>query len=123
MLRALMGFGRWTVLDCTKIIMTKFWIVPDGTLHPVGDDLSHEEWGQQHGHELEELLDAGYLRVQAIIPPYLYLDFRRRLTAAQTVAVRKLFEDRFDQIVVEFGGVASSFTQGEEAMRHVLECE
>src|SRR5947209_2711946 len=104
MVRAWIASGRWTVLDCTKSIMTKFWIDPEGTLHPVGDDLSHEEWSQQHGHELEELLDGGFVRIQAVIPPYLYLDFRRRLTAAQAVAVRKLFEDRFEQVVVDFRG-------------------
>jgi hypothetical protein len=100
--------------------MTKLWIDLDGNLIPVGDDLSHEEWGQQHGHELEELLDGGWVRIQAVIPPYLYLDFRRRLTAAQAVAVRSLFEDRFEQIVVEFAGEARSFTDGGEAMAYAL---
>jgi hypothetical protein len=100
--------------------MHKLWIDLDGTLIPVGDDLAHEEWANRHGHGLEELLDAGWVRVQAVIPPYLYLDFRRRLTAAQAVAVRKLFEDRFEQIVVEFANVPKSFVDGGEAMEYAL---
>ena len=56
----------------------------------------------------------------AVIPPYLYLDFRRRLTAAQAVAVKKLFEDRFQQVLIEFRGEARSFVDGGEAMRYVL---
>ena len=52
----------------------------------------------------------------AVIPPYLYLDFRRRLTAAQAVAVKKLFEDRFRQVLIEFRGEARSFADGGEAM-------
>lgn len=120
MVRTVAGFGRWAELDCTKTVMTKLWLDLEGNLIPVADDLSHEEWGQQHGHELEELLDGGFVRIQAVIPPYLYLDFRRRLTAAQAVVVRKLFEDRFDQIVVEYAGVARSFVDAEEAMEFTL---
>jgi hypothetical protein len=113
MVRAWIAFGRWTVLDCTKIIMTKFWIDPEGNLIPVID--SHEEWANRHGFELEALLDAGWVRVQNVPPPYLLIDFHVPLTAAQAVAVRKLFEDRFEQVVIDFRGEARSFVDGEEA--------
>jgi hypothetical protein len=66
----------------------------------------------------ETLLDAGWVRVQNVPP--LYLDFRRRLTAAQAVAVRKLFETRFEQVVIEFGGDVHTFTDGETALSYVV---
>jgi hypothetical protein len=94
--------------------MHKLWIDLEGTAIPVHD--SHEEWANQHGHELEALLDAGWIRVQSVPSPYLLIDFQVPLNAAQAVAVGVLFEDRFLQIVVEFAGEARSFEDGEEAM-------
>ncbi len=116
----LIAATRLGALTVPRAVMHKLWIDLDGTPIPVADDLSHEEWANQHGHELEALLDAGWMRIQAVIPPYLYLDFRRRLTAAQAKAVAVLFGNRFDQIVVEFAGVARSFTDGEAAMAWML---
>jgi hypothetical protein len=49
-------------------------------------------------------------------PPYLYLDFRLPLNARQTVAVRVLFENRFERILVEFRREARSFGDWEEAL-------
>ena len=80
----------------------------------------HEESANQHGHELEALLDAGWIRVQAVLPPYLLIDFLVPLNAAQIVAVGQLFENQFDQIVIEFVGETRSFVDGEEAMRYAL---
>jgi hypothetical protein len=99
-------------------IPAKIWIDTQGNLIPVDD--SHEEWANAQGQELEALLDAGWLRVQNVPPPYLLIDFHRPLNAAQAVAVSKLFEDRFDQIVVEFRGVARSFVGADEAMKYAL---
>jgi hypothetical protein len=96
----------------------KLWIDPEGTVHAVHD--SHEEWANAHGHELESLLDAGWVRVQSVPPPYLLIDFHVPLNAAQAIAVARLFEDRYDQIAVEFRGEARSFVDGEEAMAWVL---
>jgi hypothetical protein len=98
--------------------MQKLWINLDGSFIPVLD--SHEEWANRHGFELEALLDAGWVRVQAVIPPYLYLDFRLRLTAAQAVAVGILLQNRYEQVVIEFRGEARCFTDSGEAMRHAL---
>jgi hypothetical protein len=57
------------------------------------------------------------------VPPaylYLYLDFKVPLNALQAVAVNVLFENRFEQVVVEIGGVVQTFTDGKEAMKHAL---
>jgi hypothetical protein len=63
----------------------KLWIDLDGNLHEVRD--SHEEWANAHGHELEDWLDHGWVRVQNVPPPYLWIDFRLPLNAAQAKAV------------------------------------
>jgi hypothetical protein len=109
-----------TTINCTKIVMHKLWIDLEGNLLPVGDDLSHEEWANQHGHELEGLLDGGWVRVQAVPPPYLLINFHVCLNAAQAVAVGRLFEDRFAVVVIEFRGESRSFGDGEEARKHAL---
>lgn len=96
----------------------KFWLDPTGNLHPVPD--SHEEWANQHGQELEDLLGQGWLRVQAVIPPYLYLDFHRPLSTAQTKAIGVLFQNQFDQVVIEYQGQASSFADGAAAWSYLL---
>lgn len=96
----------------------KLWIDSEGNVIPVPE--SHEQWANEHGHDLESLLDAGWVRVQNVPPPYLYLDFRRPLNAAQAVAVKLLFENRFDRIVVEFRGLVREFGDGEEAMEYVI---
>jgi hypothetical protein len=70
----------------------KLWIDLEGNLIPVPD--SHEEWANRHGHELKELLDAGWVRVQDVPPSYLYLDFRLPLKAGQAVTVEALTRRR-----------------------------
>ena len=100
--------------------MHKLWIDLEGNLISVPDTLSHEEWANAMGHELEALLDAGWVRVQSVIPPYLLIDFRLPLKAAQAVAVGRLLENRYEQVVVEYQGQARSFMDGEEAMRWVI---
>jgi hypothetical protein len=100
--------------------MDKLWLDLDGNLIPVGDDLSHEEWANDHGVELEALLDAGWLRVQSLPPKYLLIDFRLRLNALQAKAVERLFEDRYEQVLAEFGRAARSFVEGGEALAWVL---
>ena len=68
----------------------------------------------------QHVFDAGWVRVQNVPPPYLYLDFRLRLNAHQVVAVGNLFEDRFSRYVVEFRGLVREFGDGEEAMGSVV---
>ena len=95
----------------------KLWLDLDGNQIPVLD--SHEEWANAHGHELESLLDAGWVRVQNVPPSYLYLDFRLALNTRQAVTVGVLFENRFEQVVVEFRGEIRTFTHQDDALRHV----
>jgi hypothetical protein len=90
--------------------MWKLWIDLEGNLIPVPD--SHEEYANSIGQELEALLDQGWVRVQNVPPPYLYLQFCLRLNALQAAAVRGLLQNRFNQIVVEFGGIVWSFVDG-----------
>ena len=42
------------------------------------------------------------------------------LRQGQTVAVKALFENQFDQVVVEFRGGVQTFTHGGEALRYAL---
>lgn len=98
--------------------MHRVWIDLEGTLLPVHD--SHEEFANPMCQELEALLDAGWVRVQNVPPHYLLIDFKVRLTAAQAEAVGRLFENRFEQVVIEYQGVARSFVDGEEALMHAL---
>lgn len=95
----------------------KLWLDLDGNLIPVQD--SHEEWANAHGHELESLLDSGWVRVQNVPPSYLYLDFLTALNARQAAAVGVLFESRFAQVVVEFRGESRTFTDQDDALRHI----
>jgi len=88
----------------------KLWIDLEGTQIPVSD--SHEQWANEHGVELETLLVKGWVRVQAVPPPYLLIDFQVPLNALQAVAVAVLFEDRFEQVVVESEGIVRSFVDG-----------
>jgi hypothetical protein len=94
----------------------KLWLDLDGTLIPVQD--SHEEWANARGHELETLLEAGWVRIQNVPPSYLYIDFRITLNASQAVCVRVLFENQFELVVVEFRGESRSFTDKDDALRH-----
>ncbi len=96
----------------------KIWIDTQGNLTPVLD--SHEQWANQHGHEIEELLAQGWVRVQNVPPPYLLIDFHVPLNAAQAKAVGVLFENRFEQVVVEYQGEARGFVDGEEALEYAL---
>ena len=98
--------------------MYKFWIDLEGNRIPVSD--SHEEWANEHGHELEGLLDTGWVRVQNVPPSYLFLDFRLPLNAAQAVAVGLLSQNRFERVVVEYRGVVREFVDGDEAMGDAL---
>jgi hypothetical protein len=92
--------------------MDKLWIDLEGKLIAFSE--SHEESANQHGHELESLLDHGWVRIQNVPPHYLLIDFKVRLNAKQAVAVGQLFENQFDQVVIE---------HGEEAMRYAVGVE
>lgn len=109
---------RLTVPRPLMTLPAKIWIDTQGTVHPVLD--SHEEWANSHGVELEDLQVQGWVRVQSVIPPYCYLDFHVPLTAAQAKAVAVLFENRYDQIVLEFRDETTSFVDGEEAMAWII---
>jgi hypothetical protein len=97
MVRRLMGFGLLTV---PSKAMKKLWIDLEGIAIPVPE--SHEEYANSIGHELEALLDKGWVRVQSVPPLYLLIDFQLRLNALQAATVRGLLQNRFEQIVVEF---------------------
>lgn len=101
--------------------MYKLWIDLEGIVHPVQD--CHEEWATHHGQELESMLAQGWVRVQNVPPQYLYLDYHCSLTAAQAKAVRVLFENRFDKVVVEFRGDIREFGNNEAALAHALQSE
>lgn len=101
----------------------KFWLDLHGTLIPVPESQSHEEWANQLGHDLEELQALGWVRIQNVPPPYLLIDFQVHLNAAQAVAVAGLFGNRFERVVVEFRGEAREFMYGEEAMASVMRIE
>ena len=96
----------------------KFWLDLDGNLLPVHE--SHEEFANAMGLELEDLLAQGWLRIQNVPPPYIYLDFHLPLNARQAKAVVMLFQNRFEQVVIEFRCEARSFRDGEEAMAWVM---
>jgi hypothetical protein len=101
--------------------MTKLWIDPEGTLHPVGDDLSHEQWANRHKNAaLETLLQAGWIRVQMVVPRYLYLDYQLPLTEGQVTSVARLFENQVAVVLVDFGGESMTFADTAEAKRFVL---
>lgn len=91
----------------TDLSISKFWLDPKGDLHPVSD--SHEEWANALSQELEDLLNAGWVRIQNVPLSYLYLDFYVLLTPAQEDAVGKFFEIRYDQVVAEFRGEVGEF--------------
>lgn len=120
MVRTSCGSGRLTV---PRQVMHKLWIDLHGIVIPVQD--SHEEFANAMGLELETLLDAGWVRVQNVPPPYLLIDFQVPLTAAQAKAVAVLFENRFERVVVEFREVVREFGDGwprrKTALRHCLQ--
>jgi len=107
-------------IDCTKRLMQKLWVDPEGNVIPVPDSHSHEEYANSIGHELEDLLAQGWCRIQNVPPPYLLIDVHLPLTAPQAEAIRRLFENRFSVYVVEFRGVVREFGDGVVAMAWVL---
>jgi len=86
----------------------KLWIDPDGIAIPVPESQSHEEWANEMGLELEDLLDQGWVRIQNL-PAYIYLDFRFRLNALQAVTVGRLVGGAVWRVVVESGGEVRRF--------------
>ena len=106
-----MCIGR---LPAPKTSVDKLWIDLEGNLILV--HASHEEFANANGHELDNLFDVGWVRVQNVPLLYLYLDFKVRLNAVQAIAVVRLFEDRLGRIVVEFRGETRSYGDGVEAM-------
>jgi hypothetical protein len=112
---------RTQPLTVPRKCMLKTWIDLEGNLIPVTE--SHNEWAVKRGHELESLLDGGWVRVQSVPPPYPLIDLKVRLNALHAVAVGQLFENRHEQILVEVGGIVLTFGDGEEALEHVLGVE
>ena len=96
----------------------KLWLDLEGNLVPVRD--CHEAWANEHGRELEDLLDTGWVRIQNVPPSYLFLDFRAVLNEGQANGLKLLFENQFERVVVEFRGEARSFADKDAALRHVL---
>lgn len=99
----------------------KLWIDTQGVVYPVPESLSHEEWANQQKHaELEGLLEAGWVRVQVVVPRYLYLDYHLPLTEGRATSVAKLFENQVAVVLVDFKGESMTFADTVEARKFVL---
>jgi hypothetical protein len=99
----------------------KFWIDPNGEVHAVAT--CHEEWAlDNRGKGLEDLLDRGWIRVQAFPGHYLLVDHGREdVRAGQEQALEGFFLDpagrpiSYGRLVVERQGEEGDFREGENA--------
>jgi hypothetical protein len=83
----------------------KYWIDLNGTIHLVcilneGPQLCHEEWADAKGKTLEKLLEKGWVRVQYIIPHYVYIDYQK-INEYQKEALKTLLDEPCGKIVIE----------------------
>jgi predicted transcriptional regulator len=100
----------------------KYWIDLDGTIHLVcilneGPQLCHEEWAEAKGKSLEKLLDKGWVRVQYIIPHYVYIDYHK-INDYQKEALKTLLEKPCEKVVVE-SKESNTFTDAEKAKNFI----
>lgn len=84
----------------------KYWIDTKGTIHLVclvneGPQLCHEEWAEKHNSSLEKLLKKGWIRIQHIIPQYIFIDFEK-INKNQTESIYPLLN--CDKIIVNHKG-------------------
>ncbi|MDC0288471.1 hypothetical protein OAL01_03380 [Rubripirellula sp.] len=88
-----------------------YWVDPKGESFLVNNSsldrdtkLSHEDWANKNGFSLEEMFEAGWIRVQALPPQYLMIDHKTvRLGRRQAVSLYPFFTDRYHRIILDRG--------------------
>lgn len=90
----------------------KYWVDPEGKIYPV--DSSHEEWAQAHNTDLEILLEKGWVRVQQVIPCYLFIDYYA-INKEQKETLRPFFKEEYDTILIETNGHCDWYSDSESA--------
>lgn len=85
-----------------------YWITSTGKTLLVNTSdnktkMSHEEYAyKKWGLSLEDVLKKGYIRIQSIIPQYLYIDHRMKtVKVIQEESLQGFFTENHKQIVVE----------------------
>ena len=64
--------------------------------------LSHEDWANKKGYDLEDMLEGGWIRVQAISPMYLMIDHKTaRLDKRQSDSLYPFFMGRYHRMILE----------------------
>jgi hypothetical protein len=94
---------------------SKYWIDPQGTIHEVGLQTSHEEYADEHFRiTLEEAFLRRYIRIQAFTGNYLLVDHIQELVAeSQQAALQSFFESTYTTIVVQRSDGEQDFTSGD----------
>ena len=84
-----------------------YWVDPKGEsflVNKVKEDskLSHEAWANKKGYDLEDMLEGGWIRVQAISPMYLMIDHKTaRLDKRQSDSLYPFFTGRYHRMILE----------------------
>jgi hypothetical protein len=84
-----------------------YWVDPKGEsflVNKVEEDskLSHEAWANKKGYDLEDMLEGGWIRVQAISPMYLMIDHKTaRLDKRQSDSLYPFFMGRYHRMILE----------------------
>jgi hypothetical protein len=97
---------------------SKLFIDPSGKTHHVcfaNENFTHEEWARKNKYDLDVILQEGWIRVQFLPPTYLFIDTVRKPLLQQHNAIRKLFFDSnnnlivFNNILIEIAGESYCF--------------
>jgi len=86
-----------------------YWIDPKGKSFLVNNSslesdtkLSHEDWANKNGLDLEEMFEGGWIRVQAISPMYLMIDHKiASLGRRQSDSLCPFFMERYHRLILE----------------------
>ena len=86
-----------------------YWNDPEGKSFLVNKSslesdtkLSHEDWANKNGYDLEEMFDAGWIRVQAISPSYLMIDHKKAtLDRHQSDSLYPFFREQYHRMILE----------------------
>ena len=84
-----------------------YWVDPKGESFlvnslPSDTKLSHEDWANKNGYDLEDMLEGGWIRVQAISPMYLMIDHKTgRLGKRQSDSLYPFFMGRYHRMILE----------------------
>ena len=86
-----------------------YWVDPKGKIFLVNHGslasdtkLSHEDWANKNGLDLEEMLEGGWIRVQAISPMYLMIDHKTAsLGRRQSDSLCPFFMERYHRLILE----------------------